>query len=77
VIGDALQVVEDVGVLANAFMTGIPGLSFYVKATAYDPSNVNNFYAQAHKRDHDYYLRLAALRFAGTSVTQQFHFEPR
>lgn len=75
-IGEALQVVEDVGVLANSLMEGIPGLSFYVKATAYDPKNVNNFYAQAHKRDDDYYLALAALKFAGVSVTEQFRFEP-
>jgi hypothetical protein len=76
VMGEALQVVEDVGVLGHAFMTGIPGLSFYVSATAYNPSNVNNFYAQAHKRDHDYFLRFAALKFAGVSVTDTFTFKP-
>jgi hypothetical protein len=75
-IGESLQVVEDVGVLANAFMTGIPGLSFYVKATAYDANNVNNFYSQAHKRDDDYYLRLAALRFGGKSIHELFRFSP-
>jgi hypothetical protein len=75
-IGEALQVVEDVGVMGHAFMTGIPGLSFYVAATAYDPSNVNNFYAQIHKRDDDYFLRFAALKFAGVSVTDTFTFDP-
>lgn len=75
-IGDALQVVEDVGVLGNALMTGFPGLSFYVKATAYSSSNVNDFYARAHKRDEAYFLRLAALRFEGTSVHDHLTFDP-
>ena len=75
-VGEALQVVEDVGVLANALTAGIPGLSFYVRATAYEPKNVNNFFAQAKKRDQEYYLQLAALRFGGTSITDQFHFTP-
>jgi hypothetical protein len=75
--GEALQVVEDVGVLGHSLTSGaIPGLSFYVAATAYNPNNVNDFYSQAHKRDDDYYLKLAALRFAGTSITEHFTFEP-
>jgi hypothetical protein len=75
-MGEALQVVEDVGVMGHAFMKGIPGLSFYVAATAYDPSNVNNFYSQIHKRDDDYFLGFAALKIAGVSVTDTFTFEP-
>jgi hypothetical protein len=75
-MGEALQVVEDMGVLGHAFMSGIPGLSFYVTATAYEAANVNNFFAQAHKRDDDYYLRLAALKLGVVSATERFTFSP-
>jgi hypothetical protein len=76
VIGDALQVVEDVGVMANALTTGYEGLSFYVMATVYESSHVNNFYSQIHRRDHDYFLQLAALRLGGRSIHEGLEFDP-
>jgi hypothetical protein len=76
VIGDALQVVEDVGVMANALTTGYEGLSFYVMATVYESSHVNNFYSQLHRRDSDYFLRLAALRLGGRSIHEGLEFNP-
>lgn len=75
-IGEAMQAVEDVGVLGHAFMVGMPGLSFYVAATSYDPKNVNNFFAQAHKRDNDYFLRFAALKLGGISATDFYSHHP-
>lgn len=76
VMGETLQLVEDVSVLANAFMDGFPGHSFYVKATAYNPRNTNNFYAQAPGRDDDYYLKLATLKIGDVQITDTYRFDP-
>lgn len=75
-IGDAMQAVEDVGTIASAMMIGLPGLPFYVRATVYDPSEVNNFFAQIHKRDPDYFLRLCGFRFEGFSMHEFFELRP-
>jgi hypothetical protein len=75
-IGDAMQAVEDVGNLGSAVMEGIEGLASYVKATVYHPSYVNNFYAQMHKRELDYFMRLCAFRFGEFTMTDFFEFDP-
>jgi len=75
-IGDAMQAVEDVGNLGSAVMEGLEGLASYVKATIYHPSYVNNFYAQMHKRDTEYLMRLCAFRFGDFEVADFFEFDP-
>jgi len=75
-IGEALQVVEDVGTIGSAMMTGIPGLPFYVAATVYRSSDVNNFFAGTHKRDPSYFMRLCGYRFEGFEMAEFFAFEP-
>jgi len=75
-IGDAMQTLEDVGTMASAMMVGLAGLPFYVRATAYDPSDVNNFFAQIHKRDPDYFLRLCGFWFEGLSMHDFFELRP-
>jgi hypothetical protein len=75
-IGDAMQVVEDVGTIASAMMIGIPGLPFYVAATVYRSSDVNNFFAGIHKRDVAYFMRLCGYRFEGFQMRDFFAFEP-
>jgi hypothetical protein len=75
-IGDAMQAVEDVGNLGSAVMEGLEGLASYVKATIYHPSYVNNFYAQMHKRDDEYLMRLCAFRFGAFGVADFFDFDP-
>jgi len=76
VIGDSLQIVEDVGVMADAFLHGYGTLAFYVRATVYDPAHVNNFFSAIHKRDAEYILRLAALHMNGEPVHRHFEFKP-
>lgn len=74
--GDALQPIEDVGTMASAIMDGFQGLPFYVRATAYEAKQVNNFFAQLHKRAPDYFLRLCAFRLGPILLHQLFRFEP-
>src|SRR6476646_9924029 len=75
-IGDAMQAVEDVGNHGSSMMEGLEGLASYVKATVYDPSHVNNFFAQMHKRDLSYFLRLCAFRFGEYTMFDFFGMEP-
>lgn len=74
--GDALQPIEDVGTMASAIMDGFQGLPFYVRATTYEAKQVNNFFAQLHKRTPDYFLQLCAFRLGGVSLHQLFSFDP-
>lgn len=74
--GDAMQAIEDLGNLAAASMEGLEGLASYVKATAYHPSHVNNFYARLHKRDLDYFLELCGFKLAGHTMFDFFEFRP-
>jgi hypothetical protein len=76
VIGEALQVVEDVGTIGSAMMVGLPGLPFYVSATVYRSADVNNFFSGIHKRDSAYFLRLCGYRFEGFEMAEFFAFEP-
>jgi hypothetical protein len=75
-VGDAMQPIEDVGTMAGAIMDGFQGLPFYVRATTYEARQVNNFFAQLHKRAPDYFLRLCAFRLGDVSLHQLFRFEP-
>jgi hypothetical protein len=75
-LGDAVQPVEDVAVLADAIMDPLEGLPFYVSATIFDPSATTEFFEQVPTRDDDYFLRLAGLRFAGMDIYRLFEFQP-
>ena len=75
-VGDAMQPIEDVGTMASAIMSGFQGLPFYVRATTYEAKQVNNFFAQLHKRAPEYFLRLCAFRLGDVSLHQLFRFEP-
>lgn len=75
-IGDCLQPVEDVGVLATAIMDGIPGLPFYVRATVHDLTAVHDFFDNVAGNPDEYFLRLAALRLGDVDVHRGFEFRP-
>jgi len=75
-LGDAMQAVEDIGNLAASIMSGLVGLASYVKATVYRPSHVNNFFAQIHKQEPDYFLRLCGFRFEGYDMFDFFELRP-
>jgi hypothetical protein len=75
-IGDSMQAVEDLGNLATATMEGFTGHASYVKATIYRSSHVNNFYAQAHKRDLNYFLGLCGFPTEPYTMFDFFEFVP-
>jgi hypothetical protein len=75
-IGDSMQAVEDLGNLAAASMDGLTGLASYVKATIYRSSHVNNFYAQIHKRDLDYFLQLCGFLVEPYTMFDFFELVP-
>jgi hypothetical protein len=50
IIGEALQVTEDIAYFATAFSAPIPGLAHYVSATIYNDRTPNNFYSSMKKR---------------------------
>jgi hypothetical protein len=61
-IGDALQLVEDVAALSNSFFNSPQGIGFYATAASYEPNAINRFYDGLHKRPLEDFLRLAGLR---------------
>jgi hypothetical protein len=60
-IGDALQLVEDVAALSNSLFNSPPGVGFYATAASYEPNAINRFYDGLHKRPLEDFLALAAL----------------
>ena len=65
VVGEAMQVIEDVASFGGALMERIPGIPFYAPATVFDDRAINNFWNRMKKRDSDYILHLAGLRYEG------------
>jgi hypothetical protein len=49
-IGDALQIVEDIGYFATAYSKPIPGIAHYVSATIFNDRTPNNFYSSLKNR---------------------------
>src|SRR4051794_23825008 len=43
VVGEAMQIIEDVATFGRPLMKGITGLPFYAPATVYDDRAINNF----------------------------------
>lgn len=49
-IGDALQIIEDIGYFATAYSKPMLGLAHYVSATIFNDRTPNNFYSSLKKR---------------------------
>lgn len=61
IIGEALQVIEDIGYFATAYTTPIPGLAHYVSATIFNDRTPNNFYSSLKNRTAEQLKVLAGL----------------
>ncbi|MDP9226075.1 MAG: hypothetical protein M3P18_20000 [Actinomycetota bacterium] len=75
-IGDALQLVEDVAALGNSFFNSPPGIGFFAVAATYEPNAINRFYDGLHKRPLQDFVRLAALGIGDDWIHDHFTFEP-
>lgn len=76
VIGDALQLVEDVAALGNSFFHSPPGIAFFAVAATYEPNEINRFYDGLHKRPLQDFVRLAALGIGEDWIHDHFVLQP-
>lgn len=75
-VGDALQLVEDVAALGNSFFNSPPGIGFFAVAATYEPNAINRFYDGLHKRPLQDFVRLAALGIGDDWIHDHFILEP-
>jgi hypothetical protein len=61
IIGEALQIIEDIGYFATAYTTPIPGLAHYVSATIFNDRTPNNFFSSLKNRTPEELKVLAGL----------------
>lgn len=64
-IGEAMQVIEDIASLGRALVEGIAGVPFYAPATVFSDRAVNNFWSKMKNQPPEYILRLVGLRLDG------------
>ncbi len=75
-IGDALQLVEDVAALGNSFFNSPPGIGFFAVAATYEPNAISRFYDGLHKRPLQDFVRLAALGIGDDWIHDHFVLMP-
>ena len=75
-VGDVLQLVEDVAALGNSFFNSPPGIGFFAVAATYEPNAINRFYDGLHKRPLQDFVRLAALGIGDAWIHDHFVLEP-
>lgn len=76
VIGEALQVVEDVGALANSFFASPPGIGFYATAANSSPRAIDRFYQTVGSRSDEEILALLGFRVGTQRLHELFRFDP-
>jgi hypothetical protein len=76
VIGEALQILEDVAALAGSFWESPEGTAFFATAASYSTRAVNNFYSRLKKRQLDEILHLLGMRYAGLRIENAFFIDP-
>jgi len=76
VIGEALQVVEDIAALANSFFASPEGIAFFATAASYTTRAVNNFYSSLKNRPLEDILALLGMRFGDVRTEDLFEIEP-
>ena len=69
-IGETMQVIEDVAALATSFIRSAPGIGFYVLAASPSQREVTNFYNRMHKATDDDILELLLFRAREPSEPQ-------
>jgi hypothetical protein len=75
-VGEALQILEDLAAFADSFFSAPQGTAFFAALTNYDVHKANNFYAQIKKRPLDYYLELLGIRRGPLRLEDAFVIEP-
>jgi hypothetical protein len=75
-IGEALQIVEDLGALANSFFSAPEGTAFFAALTNYNARAINNFYSSLKNRPITDFLHLLGFEFAGFRVEDALDIEP-
>jgi hypothetical protein len=75
-VGETLQILEDLAAYADSFYTAPEGTAFFAALTNYNVFRANNFYAQMKKRPPDYFLDLLGLRRGALRLEQAFVVEP-
>jgi hypothetical protein len=76
VIGEALQIVEDVAALGSALIESPTGFAFFVSATRYSAQSVNNFYSSFKNRPDSDLLKLLAVRVEDVGLEDASVFVP-
>lgn len=75
-VGEALQILEDLAALGDSFFSAPQGTAFFAALTRYDVHKANNFYAQIKKRPLDFYLELLGIRHGALRLEDAFVIEP-
>lgn len=75
-IGEALQIMEDLGAFANSLLAAPGGTAFFAALTNYNPRTINNFYASLKKRPDNDFLQLLGFRLGDIRLEDAFVFEP-
>jgi hypothetical protein len=76
VIGEALQILEDVAALANSFWASPEGTAFFATAASYSLRAVNNLYSGLKNRPLEDILHLLGMRYAGIPIEDGFIIAP-
>lgn len=75
-VGETMQILEDVAAFADSFYTAPQGTAFFAALTNYNVHRANNFYARMKKRSIDFYLDLLGLRRGALRLEEAFIVEP-
>jgi len=75
-VGEALQILEDLAAFGDSFTSAPPGTAFFAALTNYSSYRINNFYAQMKGRPLDYYLDLLGMRRGPLRLEDAFIVEP-
>jgi hypothetical protein len=75
-VGETLQILEDLAAYADSFNTAPEGTAFFAALTNYSVYRANNFYAQMKKRPTEYFLDLLGLRRGALRLEEAFVVEP-
>jgi hypothetical protein len=76
VVGEALQIVEDIAALANSFFASPDGVAFFATAASYSTRGVNNFYSSFRNRPLVDVLALLGMRFGDVRTEDLFVIAP-
>jgi len=75
-VGETLQILEDLAAYADSFSTAPEGTAFFAALTRYNAFRANNFYAQMKKRPPEYFLDLLGLRRGPLRLEEAFVVDP-